>query len=93
MLPEELICDVDLRKKYFGSPFILENETDTGYCEAVTVLVSTLNEPPPPVYVPVTEVTQSSSVESPIFTITPDLIFSAVRFVVVTPLIVCAPVK
>ena len=48
---------------------------------------------PPPEYVPVTLATLSESALSPIWTVTPDLILSAVRLVVVTPFIVCVPVS
>ena len=51
------------------------------------------DEPPPPLYVPNTLATQSSSVESPIFTVTPLLMFSADKFEVVTAFMVCAPVR
>ena len=41
--------------------------------------------------VPVTEVTLSSSVAVPTLTVTPDLMFSAVRLAQTTASIVCAP--
>lgn len=40
---------------------------------------------------PVTDATQSSSAEHPIFTVTPFAMFAAVRFVIVTARMVCAP--
>ena len=49
--------------------------------------------PPPPVYVPVTLATLSDSALSPIWTVTPDLILAADKLVVVTPLMVCVPVR
>lgn len=42
----------------------------------------------PPEYVPVTERMRSASAESPTVTVTPDLMFAAVRLEVVTPLMV-----
>lgn len=51
--------------------------------------------PPPPLpsYVPVTLVTQSSSVESPTLTTTSFAILLAERFVSKTPFTVCVPVR
>ena len=48
---------------------------------------------PPVSAVPVTDATQSSSVLSPTLTVTPCTMLAAVRLVVVTALMVCAPVR